>query len=470
MNGGLSLDMIKYEIASVLALAVFLNLALLAALSAQAWWAQPTTAYPCTEAGLDTALANGGSAAFTCATATTIIVGGTKNVSKSVNLDGGGRLTLSGGNIRSILNITASITVGLANLTLRDGKASSLGGAVFNNGILSVSNSTFLSNTASSGGAIYNDFLGSVTIQRSAFQSNTANVGGVIYNVNGLTITSTSFRYNMGLSEAGAINNVGRVSVADSVFVSNTSHNGGAISNDGDMEIETSSFDDNTAPEAVMNGGIGGAILNNDSLVVTASTFSNNGVKGAGVGGAIDNAGALTVTNSTFAGNIAEPGSSGGAINNNVGSLFLLNSTLANNSAPTDGFGIGGGGGVYNNGGSATLMNTIVALNSPDNCRNPVSSVGHNLSSDSSCTLMANGDISNTDPLLGPLQNNGGPTFTRALIPRSPAIDKADNVGCPSTDQRGARRPVDGDGNGSAICDIGAYEVQRSVYLPLVVR
>jgi hypothetical protein len=63
------------------------------------------------------------------------------------------------------------------------------------------------------------------------------------------------------------------------------------------------------------------------------------------------------------------------------------------------------------------------------------------------------------DPLLGPLANNGGPTQTHALLAGSPAIDKGDNTGAPATDQRGVARPRDGDGNGSLLVDIGAFEL-----------
>jgi uncharacterized repeat protein (TIGR01451 family) len=108
------------------------------------------------------------------------------------------------------------------------------------------------------------------------------------------------------------------------------------------------------------------------------------------------------------------------------------------------------------------LKNTIVAHNpSGGNCAGTVRSAGFNVSGDGSCGFGAAGDLPpDTDPRLGPLASNGGPTQTHALLPGSPAIDRGTNDGCPAKDQCGVSRPRDGDGNGSVVCDIGAYEVE----------
>ena len=111
-----------------------------------------------------------------------------------------------------------------------------------------------------------------------------------------------------------------------------------------------------------------------------------------------------------------------------------------------------------------TLQNSIVASNSPGNCSGSMTSKGYNLSSDGSCNFSNSGDRNNTDPKLGPLQNNGGPTQTMALPSGSPAIDAGNPSGCKdsqghllTTDQRGMPRHDTEDTGG---CDMGAYERQ----------
>ena len=127
----------------------------------------------------------------------------------------------------------------------------------------------------------------------------------------------------------------------------------------------------------------------------------------------------------------------------------MSNSTLSGNSASN-------GGGIYNtgtNGGNAFVMldNTILASTGAMPGANlvntglgtSITSEGYNLSSDDGGGfLTAGGDQINTDPKLGPLQENGGPTLTMALLPGSPALDQGKNFGV-TTDQRGFPRPID---------------------------
>jgi len=106
-------------------------LALTVLLVALVWACVPpvvvsAASYPCSEAGVDAALAAGGTATFSCAGATTITVSATKTATKNATLDGGGRVTLSGGGARRVLTVNSGIAVGLVNLTFRDGAGGGL--------------------------------------------------------------------------------------------------------------------------------------------------------------------------------------------------------------------------------------------------------------------------------------------------------------------------------------------------------
>jgi len=215
---------------------------------------------------------------------------------------------------------------------------------------------------------------------------------------------------------------------------------------------------------------VGGTLTLADSAVVNNSA--------GGSGGGIYNTGVLTITHSSVLSNTAEV--TGGGIRtssagSNTGTLLLRNVTLTNNTADYDGNGTGEGGGLYRGGGVVLLQNTLVADNfdnsagtkHPD-CSGTLVSQGYNLvGNNSGCNLPpTTGDLigiqSNPiDPLLGPLQNNGGPTLTHALHPGSPAIDSGSPAtpgtgggACEATDQRNVSRPQ------GPVCDIGAYEAR----------
>lgn len=229
------------------------------------------------------------------------------------------------------------------------------------------------------------------------------------------------------------------------------------------------------------SASVGGGIYNDfATLTVNSCTISGNS---ADLGGGILNDGknnpaTVTINNSTLSGNSATNLGGGLYNNGNTGgsaTLMINNSTISGNSASNL------GGGIYNDGsaaGSATLKIAATVLKAGAsganiaNASGTVTSLGYNLSSDAAGgdgttgpggLLNQTGDQRNTDPKLGPLQDNGGPTFTHALDCSSPAINRGKNFATATTDQRGpgfartfgAAAVSGGDGT-----DIGAFEVQ----------
>lgn len=203
-------------------------------------------------------------------------------------------------------------------------------------------------------------------------------------------------------------------------------------------------------------GNVGGG-LNNDggTVSISNSTFAYNSATGGFGGGLSNSLGTLSISNSTIANNSATYG--GGGIYN-LDTVNITNSTIANNS----------GGGIYNDccyptyTPTLTISRSIVAANAGGDCFNlafndTLADQGYNLSSDSSCGFTGTGSLQNTNPKLGPLASNGGPTQTIALLNGSPASDAIPLTSalCPKTDQRGHKRP---DNLHESACDIGAYE------------
>jgi Zn-dependent metalloprotease len=231
---------------------------------------------------------------------------------------------------------------------------------------------------------------------------------------------------------------------------------GGGIRNSGNTSLNNSTVSDN-----IGNGGI----YNSGTLTINNSTISGN--YNGGYGGGIENINVTTLNNSTVSDNSVTFNGGGGIYNH--GTLILNNSTISRNNATNS-----EGGGLLND-GTVNIQNTILALNvaiSGPDCTGTVfgpgtiSSSGYNLiGNNADCTFtQTTGDLIGTsvnpiNPHLTLLQDNGGPTFTHALMFGSPAINSgnpttpgsADNA-CLETDQRGNTRPIGGS------CDIGAYE------------
>jgi len=206
---------------------------------------------------------------------------------------------------------------------------------------------------------------------------------------------------------------------------------------------------DGTIDQAVIDQG-------GDSLTVKNSTFTGN--KGRGIWG---ESGTTSVVNSTFYGNV------GLAVDAENNELDLTNVTIDGNGIPSGqpNSPYGGGVGVYalvNN-----IRDSIVSNNQPRNCPNTVGFPvygDHSLDADGSCGFSGSGNITG-NPLLGPLAYNGGPSDraqTQALQSGSPAIDSGNNTSCSRADERGVTRPQDGNGGGTAVCDMGAYELQAA--------
>jgi hypothetical protein len=312
-------------------------------------------------------------------------------ISKNVVLAGAGAgaTFLDGGNSGTVITIPVSTTTSITGVTILNG-----------NGL--------------SGGGINNQ--GALTLNNAVLRNNQANVGN-------------------------AINTTGTLTIADSTIANNSPASGtngnGTVYGNGTITIDRSTFSGNVA-------GNGGALNLGGVVTIRASTFTGNRASTNDGGAIFANSGTMVIENSTISGNSAF--ATGGGLVTSAGvaaAVVINNSTFANNSARP-----GGGGNLAQYLGSITVRNTIIANPAAGgNCQTPISDGGNNLQfPDTSCAATAQ----LADPQLGPLQSNGGPTDTQALLQGSAALDAGSN--CTPVDQRGVPRP-----QGSA-CDIGAYE------------
>jgi hypothetical protein len=296
-------------------------------------------------------------------------------------------------------------------------------------------------NGTPNGSGVLNDHA-VLTMDSCAVQNNSTqyNYGGGVYNDGSggsatLTILSSTISGNHGYYAGGGS---ATLSIMNSIVSNNLAYFSGGYYN---------------------SGGAGGGIYNGGGTLMITSSIVRNNYAGApdpfpvGIGGGIYNYGTLTIISSTVSGNGAsgqhdgQPWGHGGGIS---GGGTITNSTLSNNYAALSGGGIEGG---------ATLGNTILNANTPENIYGGAISHGYNLSSDDGGgNLTGPGDQINSDPMLGPLQDNGGPTLTHALLSGSPAIDAGDPNFTPPPyyDQRGPNFWRVRNGR----IDIGSFEVQ----------
>lgn len=369
--------------------------------------------------------------------------------------------------LKSELNITNTI---IDNNTATGTSATRGGGGIaLQSANATLTNTTVSNNTASStGGGIYNfTFSGAVgfgntllTINGGSISDNSATFGGGIYNEN---------------------QNVGEFATANlhEVIVSGNmvTGSGGGIWNNSTALIEDSVIRGNTA------SGFGGGIRIEGPTVVRRSEITENqAFQGGGIGSSSDQA-ISRFENVTISGNKATiVGGAGGAGVYAFDSKFLFTNSTITNNIIGDGTSAAQGAGIFidpttnptTNPAEVELSNSIVAGNVSTGTGVDVagtilvaqnslieSNTGFSITSASGTNLLGGA------PLLGPLQNNGGPTKTHALLPGSPAIDAGDNARATDsgsnvfvTDQRGAGylRIISASANGGATVDMGAFE------------
>jgi large repetitive protein len=334
-------------------------------------------------------------------------------------------------------------------------------------GNLTVSGCQIADNIAiSSGGGIQYASGGSLVVENSDFTANvsqTASGGGLFVSAGGtLALTNVSVADNHANGDGGGVYIAARsqATIVGSSFTGNSaaSGSGGGVvdaAGVGALAISDCSFLQNTVGAGGSGGGLQATAAGN--VTIWNSTFSGNEATGPGGrgGGFFSSAGPTALTNCTLSGNMAS--GHGGAIYNGP-PLAITNCTLAGNGAFLS------GAAIYNLGPlMVTLRNTIVTSSVVGpNCGGfpgTFISGGHNIDNGATCLpIPMGGDLPNTIIQLGPLQNNGGGRLTHAPLAGSPAIDGGAAAACPGTDERGVGRPLDGNGDGVAVCDIGAFE------------
>ena len=318
------------------------------------------------------------------------------------------------------------------------------GGAIYNLGTLRMTNCTFSGNTVSggSGGSGGANGAGPFAGNAGRGGAGAPGSGAAVYSAQNLTAINCTFSVNAAQSGSSAAGGTDSSSGNGVNGPSGASSYGGGIYLRGVGTLTNCTFATNIVIGG--NGGDGGAANANGGI-----TSGNGGNGGNGFGGGLYNTGAVVVVNCTFSGCGAVGGTNG------VGGSVAFPGT---DGAP----GAGRGGDIAQQGsGTFVLRNTILAAtiagaNAYDTSTGRITDGGYNISSDGSLNLTGT-SLKNTDPKLGSLADNGGPTPTMALQPTSPAINKIPRASSPAIDQRGIPRPQPQGG----LSDIGAYELVR---------
>ncbi len=280
------------------------------------------------------------------------------------------------------------------------------------------------------------------------------NPGSTLY-LGGVTVSD-----GFSTGDGGAIQNLGALTLTDSTVSGSDAVRGGGIFNfdNGRLTLIRSTVSGNTT------SGDGAGIHNRRGrLTLLDSTVSGNAVAGtSGNGGGLYSFGAtarVTLTNSTFSGNSSRFGA---GVFDDEGAMVVSQTTFSDNFIKDGGNGAGIYYRNYSGAGKLRLSNSIVANslfefgNGYECVRDPnfsaVATSGGNLIEDGSCDIPG---VLSGDPLLAPL--TGSPAHHPLLV-GSKAIDAGGHVDCAGVDQRGEQRPLDGDDDGTAVCDLGAYE------------
>jgi hypothetical protein len=394
-------------------------------------------------------------------------------ISREVTIDATGLtapLTIDAQQQSRVMNFIASTgDLSLSGLTLTGGRttgssSSNVGGGIrfASNGTLALTDSTLTGNSTAGntpGGGIYTS-SGAVTLTNSTLSGNStagdnAPGGGIFTDSGAVTLTNSTLSGN---STAGF-----------------RAYGGGISTSSGAVTLTNSMLSGNSTTGTRAYGG--GISTSSGAVTLTHSTLSGNSTTGGlawggGIGGNLSSSGAVTLINSTLTGNSTAGDSAWGGGIFTIGAVTLINSTLSGNSTAGDG---ADGGGIFVANTSAnpplTIQNSIVADNTvalgtgPDLLPDPDSALTVNYSLIGTGITPTAGDnnVVTNDPLLAPLAFNGGPTWTHALLPGSPALDAGDPDFDPDdfdpplvNDQRGApfARVVGGR------IDIGAFELQ----------